>query len=206
MDRNEEAVEQPLGAAALSRRGLLGTAAAGTASAISLGFPPMAAAQASARPARNPQPSAEAQERMLQLVYDLMAAKKAHDVAGLLRIYHPEVVLEQPSLGVRNQGRAALRPSLELFAKVFPDYERDFEGSAFDGNTLVSWGTARVTLTGEFNGHKPNGMRAAVMTFIVYKFADDKIVYEGHHWDLASLCHQSGVPVEAVKPMKRQGA
>ena len=115
-------------------------------------------------------------------------------------------MLEQPSLGVRNQGRAALRPSLELFAKVFPDYEREFEGSAFDGNTLVSWGTARVTLTGEFNGYKPNGTRAAVMTFIVYKFADDKIVYEGHHWDLASLCHQSGIPVEAVKPMKPQGA
>jgi predicted ester cyclase len=204
MNENERSAGQATGAAASLRRGFLGTAAAGLTCAMSLGLPSTAGAQASGRPARKPQESAEWQERMLRLVYDLMAAKKAHDVAGLLRIYHPDVVLEQPSLGVRNQGRAALRPSLELFAKVFPDYERDFEGSAFDGNTLVSWGTARVTLTGEFDGHKPNGALAAVMTFIVYRFADDRIVYEGHHWDLASICHQSGIPVEAVKPMKRQ--
>lgn len=146
-------------------------------------------------------PSLATQPQMLELVARLMAAKKAHDVQALLDIYHPNCVLEQPSLGIRNQGRAAIRPSLEAFARFFPDYERDFEGNAFDGETLVSWGTARATLTGQFNGHNSNGERAEVMTFVVYRFEGGQIVYEGHHWDLASLCHQCGVPVEAVKPM-----
>ena len=142
-----------------------------------------------------------AQMRMLQRVDALMAAKKAHDVEALLALYHPDCVLEQPSLGVRSQGHGAIRPGLVAFAKFFPDYERDFEGMAFDGPTLVSWGTARLTLTGEFNGHVANGSRASVMTFVVFRFEDERIIYEGHHWDLASICHQCGVPVEAVKPM-----
>ena len=90
--------------------------------------------------------------QMLSRVTELMVAKQAHDVDTLLSLYHPEIVLEQASLGFTSQGYDALRTGLELWAQVFPDYERDFEGATIEGNLLVSWGTARVTLTGEFGG------------------------------------------------------
>lgn len=140
-------------------------------------------------------------DEMIAVMHELMAAKREHDIDRLLGLYSVDCVLEQPSLGVRNVGHDAIRPGLELFALVFPDYERDFDGAAVDGGRLVSWGTARMTLTGEFAGHTPNGRRAEVTTFVVYEFdADSRISYEGHHWDLATICRQSGVPVEAVRP------
>jgi len=139
--------------------------------------------------------------QMLSRVTELMVAKQAHDVDTLLSLYHPEIVLEQASLGFTSQGYDALRTGLELWAQVFPDYERDFEGATIEGNLLVSWGTARVTLTGEFGGYKTNGNRAEVMTLVIFRFLEGLIVYEGHHWDIATVCHASGIPVEAVKPM-----
>jgi predicted ester cyclase len=135
---------------------------------------------------------------MIQTMTRLMAAKRDHNIDALLSLYSTECVLEQPSLGVRNVGHAAIRPSLELFARLFPDYTRAFEGSAVDGDRLISWGTAQMTLTGEFRGHRPNGRRASVMTFVIFRFDGPHIIYEGHHWDLATLCRHSGIPVEAV--------
>lgn len=138
-------------------------------------------------------------DEMVGVMTRLMAAKRAHDIDALLALYSPDCVLEQPSLGVRSVGHAALRPGLERFARSFPDYERSFDGAASDGNQLVSWGTARMTLTGIFGGAVPNGNRAAVMTFVVFRFGDDGLIaFEGHHWDLASLCRQSGIAVERM--------
>lgn len=140
-------------------------------------------------------------DRMLATVQRLAVAKRAHDIDALLALYSEDCVLEQPSLGVRRVGHAALGPVLRHFAQVFPDYERSFEGAAVDGDTLVSWGMARMTLTGTFRGEVPNGRRAAVMTFVLFRFdAHQKIVFEGHHWDLGSLCTQSGVSLQAMSP------
>lgn len=135
--------------------------------------------------------------KKLEIVERLMAAKMSHDIEGLLSIYTPDCLVEQPSLGVRSIGHNALRPGLELFARHFPDYQRRFEGVAEDGNTLCSWGTASFTLTGNLNGHTPNGQKAEIMTFVLFRFAGDQISYEGHFWDLASICRQSGVPIDA---------
>lgn len=140
-------------------------------------------------------------DQMVAVMMQLMAAKRAHDVNALLALYSEDCLVEQPSLGVSSRGRAALRPALERFAQVFPDYERSFDGVASDGNQLVSWGTARLTLTGVFNGVKPNGKRASVTAFVLFRFDDSgRISYEGHHWDLASLCRQSSIAVECLLP------
>lgn len=138
---------------------------------------------------------------MIAVMGRLMAAKRAHDISALLALYTEDCVLEQPSLGIRSVGHAAMRPSLLRFAAVFPDYQRDFAGAAVDGSRLVSWGEARMTVTGCFGPWRPNGQVARVMTFVLFDFAPDgRIAYEGHHWDLASLCRQSGLPLEAFLP------
>lgn len=138
-------------------------------------------------------------DEMIDVMSQLMVAKRAHDIDALLALYSKDCVLEQPSLGIRSVGHGAIRPGLVRFAQVFPDYERAFDGAAVDGNRLVSWGLAQMTLTGVFAGAQPNGKRASVMTFVVFAFdADRRIAYEGHHWDLASLCRQSGISVDAI--------
>lgn len=138
---------------------------------------------------------------MRQAVEELMAAKQAHDIEALLRLYHPEIELEQSSLGFSSKGHDAVRPGLEAWAVAFPDYEREFEGFHAEGDVLWSWGTARATLTGEFSGHRANGRRSSVMTFVEFTFRDGLIVRERHFWDLVKVCHTSGIPVEAVKPL-----
>lgn len=110
---------------------------------------------------------------MIAVMHELMTAKRTHDIDRLLELYSVDCVLEQPSLGVRSVGHDAIRPGLELFALVFPDDERDFDGAAVDGGRLVSWGTARMTVTGEIGGHTPNGRRAEVTTFVVDEFDAD---------------------------------
>ncbi|MDP3749619.1 MAG: ester cyclase [Phenylobacterium sp.] len=137
-------------------------------------------------------------EEMIEVMTQLMAAKRDHDIDRLIALYTPDCILEQPSLGVRSEGHANIRPGLELFAHHFPDYTRAFEGAAVDGDRLISWGTAQMTLTGDFKGHRPNGRRASVMTFVLFRFDGGRIAHEGHHWDLASICRQSGLPVEAL--------
>lgn len=137
-------------------------------------------------------------EDMIEIMSQLMAAKRDHDIDRLLALYTPDCVLEQPSLGVRSEGHASIRPGLELFARHFPDYTRAFEGAAVDGDQLISWGMAQMTLSGEFKGHQPNGQRVSVMTFVLFGFDGTRIAYEGHHWDLASICRQSGLPVQAL--------
>lgn len=136
-------------------------------------------------------------QEMMAIVQNLMRAKQAHDIQGLLDIYTHDCLLEQPSLNVRSQGHEAIRPGLALFARHFPDYSRTFEGCARDGDTLCSWGTARFTLAGPIGGQIPNGHQVSVMTFVLFRFANQKICYEGHFWDLASVCRQSGLSVEA---------
>jgi steroid delta-isomerase-like uncharacterized protein len=138
-------------------------------------------------------------DEMITVMARLMRAKQAHDIDTLLTIYSSDCVLEQPSLGVHSVGHSAIRPGLERFAAVFPDYTRTFDGAAVDGDTLVSWGIAQMTLTGLFAGASPNGKRASVPTFVMFKFdADGRIAYEGHHWDLASICRQSGITAEDI--------
>ena len=144
-------------------------------------------------------------EEKIERVTRLKEAKRTHNIAALLSLYHPDVVLEQPSLGVRTEGLAALRPGLVAFAKHFPDYNRAFEGFAESGNTLIAWGKATLTLTGVFNGRVPNGEQVQVMTFVLFEFEDGNIVYEGHFWDLAAIARQSSIAAETVYDYAKGG-
>lgn len=135
-------------------------------------------------------------QEKIGIVTALMQAKQSHDIDALLALYHPDCILEQPSLGIRSCGHEQIRPGLEAFARHFPDYERSFEGFAEDNETLVCWGHASMTLTGEIGGVKPNGARSKVMTFVTFKFDKGRIIHEGHYWDLATIARTSGVPAE----------
>jgi len=142
----------------------------------------------------------------LRVIEELKVAKRNADIPALLALYHPEVVLEQPSMGFRSEGLVELKPGLESFARHFPDYNRKLLGFAETGNTIVSWGPTTVTLTGPFGDAMPNGETSSLMTFVVFEFEGEQIIYEGHFWDLASLARQSGLSAETIFEAAQPGS
>jgi predicted ester cyclase len=137
--------------------------------------------------------------RMFKLAYDLAVAKSRQDVPAALRLLHPEMLLESPPLGTRACGPAANKRALTRFFASFPDYEIALDGHAGNDDTLVCWGTARMTMTGDRLGAAPNGRRAELPVFIQFTFRDDLIASERFFFDLSQLCAQSGISTDAVR-------
>lgn len=147
--------------------------------------------------------------RMWELAQALAAAKSRQDVPAALRLFHPEMVLESPAFGTTARGPAENEKALRQFFASFPDYAVDLHGHAGNGDTLVCWGTARLTMTGHRFGMVSNGERAEIPVFIQFTFKDDLIAGERFFFDLATLCAQSGVSTDAVRerlfPARRGG-
>ncbi|WP_328392809.1 ester cyclase [Nocardia sp. NBC_00416] len=137
--------------------------------------------------------------RMFELAQALAVAKSNQDLPTALRLLHPEMVLEAPALGTAARGRMENERALTRFFATFPDYHVDLAGHADDGATLICWGIARMTMTGNRFGVEPNGLRAAVPVFIAFTFADGLIASEQFFFDLADLCAQSGVSADTVR-------
>jgi len=134
-----------------------------------------------------------------ELAQRLAEAKGRQDVPAALRLLHPDMLLETPPFGTRAHGRAANETALTRFFASFPDYAVVLDGHADDGHTLVCWGTAHMTMTGNRFGATPNGRRAEVPVFIQFTFADGLITGERFCFDLSVLCSQSGVSTDAVR-------
>ncbi|WP_225993117.1 ester cyclase [Actinomadura rudentiformis] len=137
-------------------------------------------------------------DRMFGLAQALAEAKSRQDVPAAMKLLHEEMVLEAPAFGSVARGTEENARALTGFFAVFPDYEVELEGHASDGETLVCWGTVRMTMTGPAYGVTPNGRRAELPVFITFTFKDDLIVSERFFFDLAALCSQSGVSTDKV--------
>lgn len=138
-------------------------------------------------------------KRMFELAERLGIAKSRQDVAAALEVLHPDMVLETPAFGSRVQGLAENERILTRFFKSFPDYHVTLDGHACSDGTLVCWGVARMTMTGDRFGVVPNGRRAELPVFITFAFRDDRIARERFVFDLSELCAQSGVSTDAVR-------
>ncbi|SUD47872.1 Predicted ester cyclase [Nocardia otitidiscaviarum] len=138
-------------------------------------------------------------DRMFELVRQLATAKGRADVSAALRLMHDDMVLEVPAFGAVVRGRSANETALRWFFATFPDYRVEVTGHLADRTGLVAWGTARMTLTGNGLGVFPTGRGAELPVFLRFRFADDLIVGEYFHFDLAELCAQSGVSGDEVR-------
>ena len=141
---------------------------------------------------------------MFELAHDLAAAKSRQDVPAALRLLHPEMLLESPAFGTRACGPAENELALTRFFASFPDYDVALHGHASNGDTLVCWGTARMTMTGDRFGVMPNGRRAELPVFIQFTFKDDLIASERFFFDLSRVVRAIGYldrrgPAEAVR-------
>ncbi|WP_412517755.1 ester cyclase [Actinomadura madurae] len=140
-------------------------------------------------------------DRMFELAQALAVAKSRQDVPAAMRLLHRDMVLETPALGTRARGTAENEKVLTLFFRAFPDYDVELEGHASNADSLVCWGTVRMTMTGDRFGVVPNGRRAELPVFIRFTFKDDLIAGERFFFDLATLCAQSGVSTDAVRKL-----
>ncbi|MFG2088957.1 MULTISPECIES: ester cyclase [unclassified Spirillospora] len=137
--------------------------------------------------------------RMFELAQELAAAKSRQDVPAAMGLLHPEMLLEAPPLGTKAHGTTENERALTRFFASFPDYDVVLDGHAGNDDTLVCWGTARMTMTGDRFGVTPNGRRAELPVFIQFGFKDDLIAGERFFFDLSELCAQSGVSTDAVR-------
>lgn len=136
---------------------------------------------------------------MFELAQALAVAKSRRDVPAAMRLLHRDMLLESPAFGTRARGLAENEKVLTRFFVSFPDYGVALHGHASNDDTLVCWGTARMTMTGDRFGAVPNGRRAELPVFIQFTFKDALIASERFFFDLSELCAQSGVSTDAVR-------
>ncbi|RMI40191.1 hypothetical protein EBO15_27210 [Actinomadura harenae] len=136
---------------------------------------------------------------MFELAQALAEAKSRQDVPVALKLLHPRMMLENPAFGTTARGHEENAKALRRFFAAFPDYEVDLQGHAANDDTLVCWGTVRMTMTGDRFGVVPNGTRAELPVSIRFAFEDDLIAGERFFFDLSDLCAQSGVSTDTVR-------
>ncbi|MFE3518278.1 ester cyclase [Streptomyces sp. NPDC059166] len=137
--------------------------------------------------------------RMLELAQALAAAKSRQDVPAAMSLCHPDMTLEAPPFGTTARGPAANERALTRFFASFPDYAVTLDGHAAGDDTLICWGTVKMTMTGDRFGVTPGGRRAELPVFIQFSFKDDLIAGERFSFDLSELCAQSDVSTDAVR-------
>jgi hypothetical protein len=70
---------------------------------------------------------------------------------------------------------------------------------AFGDDVLVSWGLLNGTSGGDWLGVPSSGKSFAVPFTNVATFADDLMRGESIYFDLATLCEQTGLPLDAIR-------
>jgi predicted ester cyclase len=138
-------------------------------------------------------------DQMFELAQALAEAKSRQDLTAAMKLQHRDMVLETPAFGTVARGLAQNEQVLSAFFRSFPDYDVVLDGHANNDETLICWGTARMTMTGERYGVTPKGRTAEFPVFIEFNFQDDLIARERFFFDLSALCAQSGVSTDAVR-------
>ena len=141
-------------------------------------------------------------QRMHALALALGEAKNRQDVDTAVALMHDDMVLHSPAWGVVARGKADNAAVLRRFFHDYPDYTVAFDAWASDGTNLIAWATVRMTMAPHAHaaqGLRPNGRRIEIPAAIRMTFRDGLIASEHFLCDLAQICAQSGVSVDAVQ-------
>jgi steroid delta-isomerase-like uncharacterized protein len=127
-------------------------------------------------------------------------AEAARDIDAILDTFVADCFLETMPLGLRSEGRDAVRAAYEAqFFTAFPDLAPEDEGMAVGDDVVAVWGTLRGTSRGEWLGVPPGGGTFAVPFANVVPFKDGLMEGERIYFDLATLCEQARVPLNDVR-------
>lgn len=133
-------------------------------------------------------------------------AEARRDYGAVLDTFADDCYLETVPLGLRSEGRAAALASYEGYFTAFPDLSPEDEGIAFGDDVLVTWGHLRGTSLGDWIGVAPGGGTFRVPFTNVTTFVGDRMAGESIYFDLATLCEQANVPLDAIRAAARARA
>lgn len=132
-------------------------------------------------------------------------AEAARDYDGILATFVEDCFLETQALGLRSEGREAVRKTYqEGYFTAFPDLDPEDRGQAFGDHVMVVWGVLRGTSEGEWMGVPPSGRPFVVPFANVTPFRDGLMVGESIYFDVATLCEQVALPLGEVRAAARQ--
>jgi steroid delta-isomerase-like uncharacterized protein len=127
-------------------------------------------------------------------------AEAARDIDGILRTFVTDCFLETKALGLRSQGRDAVRAAYQQqYFTAFPDLTPQDEGIAYGDDVIAVWGTLRGTSRGDWLGVPPGGGAFEVPFANVVPFRDGRMAGETIYFDLATLCAQAHIPLTAIR-------
>lgn len=81
----------------------------------------------------------------------------------------------------------------------FPDLSPEDEGIAFGDDVMVTWGHLTGTSGGDWLGVPPSGGGFRVPFTNVTTFAEGHMAGESIYFDLATLCQNAGIPLDAIR-------
>jgi hypothetical protein len=137
---------------------------------------------------------------MLRLFEAHRVAEAARDIDGILETFSTDCFLETMPLGLRSEGKDAVRAAYESqFFTSFPDLAPEDEGMAVGEDVIAVWGTLRGTSRGDWLGVPPGGGTFAVPFANVVPFERGLMAGERIYFDLASLCEQARIPLEDIR-------
>ena len=145
-------------------------------------------------------------EQMERLFRTHRDAEKRRDFDGIMQTFTEQCYLETIALGSRSEGQAAARAAYVAYFTAFPDLTPDDRGVAFGDNVMVAWGFLNGTSGGEWIGVPPSGGAFSVAFTNIATFADQLMIGESSYFDLATLCEQANLPLDAVRRAARERA
>ena len=133
-------------------------------------------------------------------------AEARRDYDAVIQTFTEDCYLETVALGTRSVGREAARSAYVGYFTAFPDLAPQDEGMAYGDDALVTWGHLQGTSLGAWIGVPAGGGAFRVPFTNVTTFAGDRMAGESIYFDLASLCEQAGVPLDAIRAAARARA
>jgi steroid delta-isomerase-like uncharacterized protein len=139
-------------------------------------------------------------DEMIRLFEAHRDAEAARDIDAILETFVDDCFLETLPLGIRSEGREAVRAAYEQqFFTSFPDLAPEDEGMAVGDDVIAVWGTLRGTSRGDWLGVPAGGGTFAVPFANVVPFEQGLMAGERIYFDLATLCEQARMPLEEVR-------
>jgi steroid delta-isomerase-like uncharacterized protein len=126
-------------------------------------------------------------------------AESRRDYDAVLDTFTEGCYLETVPLGLRSEGRAAARAAYVGYFTAFPDLAPNDEGAAFGDDVMVTWGHLVGTSGGDWLGVPATGRTFRVPFTNVTIFADERMAGESIYFDLATLCEQAAISLDAVR-------
>ena len=145
-------------------------------------------------------------EQMERLFRTHRDAEKRRDFDGIMQTFTEQCYLETIALGSRSEGQAAARAAYVAYFTAFPDLTPDDRGVAFGDNVMVAWGFLNGTSGGEWIGVPPSGGAFSVAFTNIATFADQLMIGESIYFDLATLCGQANLHLDAVRRAAQERA